>query len=514
MNHSNKTNNTVSVGLALRLPETAFTRRGIAFRPRDDVWDWLDGPYHLHLNFLRFDGHTAFLREPLKHALMVFAKGSSSSHVNNLFRALVHFESTRDRETPLSAITVEEVSNYFARLQAHEKWRMGSLNVLLQKWVALALPGVEPDCSGYLRGRRKPGNTKGRAVLTRDPEHGPFSEAEYTALYKAVDTAYGKGELPLWVIVLMRLLFACGGRASQYASLKIIDFSARDGSFVLNLPQAKTREAHARSSLREFDVSPQTGRLIQEYVTSLNVLEYGGDAALFPESVVMVAGPTARQRKTDDLFFGHCTAISLSRVFRTALNRIAPPTERLNYSPMPVTPQRFRYTFGTRLAEEGASKLVIADRLGHVDLQQVGVYVQATPKIVENIDVAMGKQLAPLARAFKGQLVEDEEHSTQKGAPGSRIIDFRVSKDPIGSCAGRGCAFNKPDACYTCFKFEPWLDAPHEKVYHRLMEQRNRHAGDERIAAINDDAIRAVQEVIAECTAVWAQRRNDGQETA
>ncbi|MGF6977249.1 integrase [Paraburkholderia sp. JPY465] len=514
MNHSNKTNNPVSGELALRLPETAFTKRGIAFRPREDVWDWFDGPFRLRLDFLRFNGATSFLCEPLKHALMVFAKSSSSSYVSNLFQALTHFLSKRDEAVPLTAITVEEVSNYAARLQAHEKWRVATLNVLLQKWVALALPGVEPECTRYLRGRRKPGNTKGRAVLTRDPEDGPFSEAEYTSLYKAVDTAYGKGELPLWVAVLTRLLFACGGRVSQYASLKVVDFSVRDGSFVLNLPQAKTREAHARSSFKEFDLSPQTGRLIQDYVISLNVLEHGGDAALFPESVVLVAGPTERQRETDDLFFGHCTATSLSRVFRTALNRIAPPTERLNYSPIPVTPQRFRYTFGARLAEEGASKVVIADRLGHVDLQQVGVYVQATPKIVENIDAAMGKQLAPIASAFKGQLVEDEQHSTQRGAAGSRIIDFRVAKDPVGSCAGRGCGFSKPDACYTCFKFEPWLDAPHEKVYHRLMEQRNAHAGDERIAAINDDAIRAVQEVMAECAAVRAQRRKDEQETA
>lgn len=511
MKNSKKTNKELSSGLALRLPEIAFTRRGIAFRPNDDVWHWLDGPFKLHLDFRRLDGTVAFLREPLKHALLVFAKGSSASHLGNLFQAFMHFLAVRDQSIPLSAITTAEVSNYAARLKASESWRLSTLNVLLQKWGMLGLYGVEPDCTQYLREKHKPENAKGRAVLTRDPEDGPFTEAEYTALYKAVDAAYGKEEVSPWIAVLTRLLFACGGRISQYASLKLTDLTVRDGSFVLQLPQVKTREKHSRVSFKEFDLSPQTGRLALEYIDSLKAMEYCADAVMFPESIVMVSGPRVERRADNDLFFGHCTSDTLSKGFRDALNAIAPPTERLQFEPIPVTPQRFRYTFGVRLAEEGASKTVIADRLGHTDLQNVGVYVQASPKIVENIDKAIGTQLAPLARAFKGLLVEGEQHSTHKGAPGSRIIDFRVSKAPVGSCAGKGsgCAFNKPVACYTCFKFEPWLDAPHEKVLHRLQAEREKWASDERVAAINDDAIRAVQEVIAECVQVWEQREKE-----
>lgn len=511
MTNSNKTNEQLPSGLALRLPDTAFTRRGIAFNPNDDVWTWFDGPFKLHLDYRKFVGPYALFREPLKHALLFFAKGSSSSHLNNLFQEFVHFLALRDHTIPLTAITATEVANFAARLKEHEKWRVGRLNVLLQKWGALGLHGIEPDCTKYLRERRKPGNIKGKAVLTRDPVEGPFTEAEYTALYKAVDAAYGAGDVSQWVAVLTRLLFACGGRISQYASLKIRDVTVRDGLFVLLLPQAKTRESHARMSFKEFDLSPQTGRLVQEHIESLKVMGHDDDSALFPESILMMLGTSTNRRAEGDMFSGHCTSRELSKRFSAILSAIAPPTERLEFAPIPVIPKRFRYTFGTRLAEEGASKTVIADRLGHADLQQVGVYVQASPKIVENIDKAMGTQLAPLARAFKGQLVEGEEHSTHKGAPGSRIIDFRVSKDPVGSCAGKGggCAFNKPVACYTCFKFEPWLDAPHQKVLQRLQVERDKWASDERLAAINDNAILAVQEVIAECAVVWAQREQE-----
>jgi integrase len=463
------------------------------------------------LDFRKLALSEAFPRDSLKHSLVVFAKRSSASHVGNLFNAFVHLLALRVDSAPLISITAVEVSNYAARLQDHEKWRVGTLNVLLQKWEALGLSGVEPDCTQYLRERRKPGNEKGAAVRTRDPEEGPFSEAEYSALYKAVDAAYGAGEVPRWIAVLTRLLFACGGRISQYASLKVSDLAGRQAPFVLSLPQVKTRGVHSRVSFKEFDLSPQTGRLVLEYIEELRAQGHDDNAPLFPETVVMTLGSREELRSEEDLFFGHCTRDALSRVFREIVNPIAPPTERLEFKPIPVTPSRFRYTFGTRLAEEGASKAVIADRLGHVDLQHVDVYFEASPKIVENIDKAMDSQLAPLAQAFRGRLVEDEEHSTHKGAPGSRIIDFRVSKAPVGSCGckGQGCGFSRPTACYTCFKFEPWLDAPHEKVLQRLQDERNRWESDERLAAINDDAIRAVQEVIAECAQANAQRRSE-----
>lgn len=294
--------------------------------------------------------------------------------------------------------------------------------------------------------------------------------------------------------------------ALQYASLKILDFNP--DTLVLQLPQAKTREEHSRVRFLEFDISPQTGRLIADHVAELKASGYDGDAPFFPEGLVMRRKPSVQLRAPSDLFYGHCDPPALSSRFRQEIGEIAPPTPRLDYASMPVSPQRFRYTFGTRMAEEGASKVVIANRLGHTDLQNVEVYFSASPKIVENIDKAMGPLLAPLARAFQGYLVEDEASSTQKGAPGSRIIDFRVSADPVGGCSqcARGCAFNKPVSCYTCFRFEPFLDAPHAEVLQRLLKDREKWAGDPRMAAINDESIRAVEEVIALCEQVRQQR--------
>ena len=47
------------------------------------------------------------------------------------------------------------------------------------------------------------------------------------------------------------------------------------------------------------------------------------------------------------------------------------------------------------------------------------------------LDKVMDAMLAPLANAFRGRLIKGEDQSTHKGAPGSRIIDFRISSAPI-----------------------------------------------------------------------------------
>lgn len=494
-----------STALVVALPERVFTRGGGSFDPREDLWEWANGPFNARLDFRLYShGFEAFVPS-LKQALLPFVKGHSSAHVSNLQRAFSHFAGVL-RTCPEKTISAQLISNYAAKLGARDVGRLGTLNCLLQKWVHLGLPGVEPECATYLLELRKPGNKKGEAVRTRNPVEGPLSEDEYTALYSSVNAAYGRGDFPLWMLLLTRLLLACGGRISQYASLKLGDFDCAE--LVLSLPQAKTREEHARSSLLDFDIGPQTGQLIADYTNGLRVDGYDENSAFFPQALVMPRGPRKQMRGIGDLFYGHCVPSALSTRFKILLAEIAPPTSRLDFAPMPLVPKRFRYTFGTRLAEEGASKVVIANRLGHADLQHVDAYVEASPKIVENIDRTMGVLLAPLARAFKGQVVEDEEHTTHKGIPGSRIIDFRVSADPVGSCAGKGsnCAFNKPVACYTCFRFEPWLDAPHEEVLKRLQVERGKWSTDDRMAAVNDEPIRAVLEVIALCTPIWQQR--------
>ena len=472
--------------------------------PREDVWQWTDGPFNARIDFRRYtNGYEDFV-PALKRCLIPFVKGYSCGYVQNLEIAFRHFVE-RLGDCPKRAIDISDISSYREKLPLKDRWRLGRFSCLIQKWVELGLPGIQPDCAIYLIEQRIPGNIKGEAVRTRDPISGPLSEDEYTALHSAANAAFGRNALPLWALLLTRLLLACGGRISQYASLKICDFDS--STSVLKLPQVKTGEIHTRTSFLEFDISPHTNRLIANYFSELAQDPNRSSSAFFPAAIVMARGARG-DRTPEDLFFGHCSPAKLSQRFNVLMRPICPPTQRLDYAPIPLTAKRFRYTFGTRLAEEGASRVLIANRLGHADLQYVEVYVTASPKIVESIDRAMGAGLAPLASAFKGQLVRDETQTTHKGSAGSRIIDFRTSAAPVGSCASKaqGCSFDKPVACYACFRFEPWLDAPHDKLLNRLLKDRETWLGDERMAAVNDESIRAIEEVIALCSEAQAQR--------
>lgn len=492
--------------LVILLPESATTKSGVQFSPRENPWHFQDGTTAVHIDFDRIPSGCCTLEQSLRWTLVSVFRSLAPMTVQNLFDTFVHFGSKlAGAGIACSSIGVREIQAYRAALLPHEQWRVATFNALIQRWFLLNHPGVDEEGVQYLREARKGGNSKGDAVRTHDPEKGPFTEKEYTLLYRALDQAYGAGALEGWAFVLGRLLFATGARISQYASMKLCDLKVSadsDGrTFTVDVPLVKQGEEHSRKRLKPYALSPQTGQLLFDYINGAKARGAATDAPLFPSK---------REGAGNGVFKGHCAGVELSRRFVQAVSPHAPVTHRLNGAALPVTPRRFRYTLGTRLAEEGCSKAVIADRLGQSDLQNVDVYYEASPKIVENIDAALFEPLAPIAQAFHGRLIEGDSQATRAGAPGASIRDLRVSVDVIASCATDGeCGFLKPVACYTCFKFEPWLDGPHEKVLARLLQEREKHQADPRVAAVNDDTILAVREVIAECAAVKAQRRGE-----
>ncbi|MBA2960696.1 MULTISPECIES: site-specific integrase [Ramlibacter] len=499
-----KSDKTSANALISALPKEAFTKNGVKFFPRENPWKFQDGVVAVHINFDRIASECRALELSLRWTLMSALRGMAPRYAQNLFEAFVHFsQKLQAAGTGCISVGVREIQAFKAQLLPHEQYRVGTLNALLQRWFSLNQPGVDEESIDYLRESRKPGNRKGHAVRTHDPVRGPFTAIEYTLLYRALDQAYGAGELAVWSFVLGRLLFATGARISQYASMKLCDLkvdTTPDGrrTFTVYVPQVKKGDEHSRKQLKPFELSPQTGQLVLDYIEASLAKGAASDAPFFPSN---------RPSAGAGAFLGHCTGQELSQRFREAIEPHVPTSHRLNGADLPVSPTRFRYTFGTRMAEQGCSRAVIADRLGHSDLQNVEVYFEVSPELAEDIDEALSSSLAPIAQAFHGRLIENGSQATFAGEPGSTIFDFRLAKSGLGSCGTKAyCGFDKPVACYTCFKFEPWLDAPHEKVLHRLIEDRERHRTDKSIATVNDDAIIAVREVISDCAAVRAQR--------
>lgn len=492
---------------ATELPVLARTRSGIEFDPRADRWAYGESTYNTSLDFSSLRGVGRDFIKSAKLTLLWYAENMSQPHLVNMFMRLAHFLRFIEgkRVAPLTEITAPDLINYRATLTDATSWYFGSLAGLLKKWHGLGYPGVTDDAIMLLRQLRTKGNRKGEAVLTHDPMHGPYTDIELQSIQAALDRAYAEGGIDREAYLLAYLFMLLGQRAVQYAALKVCDVAvttAQDGTsiYTLRVPRAKQRNKLSRTEFKDRLLTPKIGELLVQHANEIRAAFHGRlpDASYAP----LFPAKQARARVPKGFEF-HRTSQSLADSLERTLNKLRVMSERTG-QPLHITATRFRRTVATRAAMEGHGELIIAELLDHTDTQNVGVYIEARPEIVERIDRAMAMHLAPMAQAFAGVIIDDESKATRAGDPSSRICDprFDPSMKPMGSCGKHGfCGFLAPIACYTCVSFQPWLDGPHEAVLDYLIAERERLASqtDLRIASVNDRTILAVAEVVRLC---------------
>lgn len=497
------------------LPEQARTLSGVQFDPHAERWSYRDNSDNASLNFTKFRLVADSFMAASKLTLLWYAENMSLSHLTNMYWRLEHLlrTVTADRDEPLKEITSQDLINYRATLRKRDSWYLGSLSGLLQKWHELGYPGVTDDAVALLKQMRFQGNLKGEAVLTMDPEHGPFTDIEVQSIQAGLDRDLSADQISLENYLLVYLYMLLGQRSVQYAGLKVCDVGvslSKDGvpMYTLRIPRAKQRAQLSRTEFKDRVLIQQIGKLLVEYANQVRA-EYAdrlpdpSEAPLFPAKQSRLNEPAG--------FKFHRTSGSLANSLERVLNKLNITSERTG-KPIHITATRFRRTVGTRAATEGHGELIIAELLDHTDTQNVGVYVEATPGIVERIDRAVAMQLAPLAQAFAGVLIADESQAARAGDPSSRICDphFDVSMKPMGNCGKHGfCGSLAPISCYTCSNFQPWLDGPHEAVLSHLISERERFlaTSDIRIASINDRTILAVAEVVRRCEEIRIEAR-------
>lgn len=495
------------------LPSLARTRGGACFDPRADKWVYRDGINNVSLDFAPTSVLGGGFQQSLKAVLLWYAESVSASHLMNVHSRVVHFLRfiSGDGTRRISEISSTDVLNYKSSLTASTAWYLGTLSGVLKKWNALGISGVTDDAVSLLKGLRVKGNAKGVAVLTMDPVDGPYTNIELEAILAALDSAYVEGTIDDTPYLLAWLFIALGQRPAQYAALKVCDIltgssEAGDVAYVLRVPRVKQRNVHPRAEFKERPLDARIGGHLFEYAQRVKSSYTGrladpSQAPLFPQT-------RPRSKQASGYEFHH-TGLSMAEVLKAALNKLQVCSERTG-DLLHITPVRFRRTVGTRAAQEGHGELVIAEMLDHSDTQNVGIYVAAVPEIAARIDKAVAMELAPLAQAFTGRLIQDESEATRHDDPSSRIIDLRIdrSAQPMGSCGQYSfCGFSAPIACYTCKNFEPWLDGPHEAVLAHLLSKRDQllKTTDERMASINDRTILAVAQVIQSCQASLAK---------
>jgi len=504
-----------SANRADELPELITLRSGAKLDPREMQWAFMDGVSYVSMNFKELPVQVAPLLTSLKRVLIDVLKKGSPIYASNLFRNFNRLAYViAERTETISLISEVHVANYIGKYSINDKLGLESqLAALLNRWVKLQISGVSAEAVKLLNARKKPGNTKGVAVLTLDPVKGPFTEYELQQVTTELNNAYASKILDEQNFFLAWLAILTGQRISQYCALKIKDLVRNEDAYgellyEILIPKAKQQGESIRDSFLHRPLTRMFGEKLWQYCNQVRVEYpmYGENAPMFP------SGRQHREgMQINEEFEGHWASNELANAFREALSVLAPVSPR-TMKPMNLAIGRFRDTLGTRAAQEGFGELVIAEILGHSDTQNVRVYTAALPEIASRIDKKLASELAPIANAFMGVILIRTEDATFAGDATSQITDYRHAKSGIGNCGTKiDCRFSAPIACYTCPSFEAWLDAPHEKLLEHLMQDRDRlmASSGPRIAAVNDLTIIAVQRVVDECARIKRGIRNE-----
>lgn len=504
----------------LFLPECVSTRSGQIFDPRAQRWVFRDGVKEVSMPFSDLGLEEVPWFDGFKLALVWQLKNASPSHAVNVHVRSRHFFRYLVRQYGAlpQVIAAEHLISYSADPVVIKRGYLSGLGGFLQQWHSLGYPGVSESVVDFYKSVRLKGNEKGVAIRTMDPHKGPLTVMETAALLDALSSALRDKKVSAADYLLAWLVVALGMRPIQYAALKVCDFKVirpKNGeeTFVLAIPRAKQRWiVDMRSLSRERAILPEVGRLLLLHVQAVKQSYFG----LISDVEMAPMFPTKRKQRQSLGYEFHNSSAALGQLIRATLGSLDVRSHRTGEL-LNVSAVRFRRTVGTRAAEEGHGPLVIAELLDHSDTQSVGVYVEATPEIIERLDRAIAIHMAPLAQAFAGKLIKGESEATRGADPSSRIIDLRVDRSgqAMGSCGQYShCGFSAPIACYRCSCFEPWLDGPHERVLEYLLDRREKllETTDHCIASVNDLAIIAVAEVVKRCAD--AKKNEPGRESS
>ncbi|CAM2191449.1 Phage integrase [Paraburkholderia kururiensis] len=376
--------------------------------------------------------------------------------------------------------------------------------------------GFDQELATVLENQVIGGNPKGRAVLSDDPNEGPLRHVETLALQVRLlaEMQTPPDSLDELLVTWTCMSFGIYPKAMQYLNEEdLIRTDLPDGGvrYELRIPRLKKRGVNPRDEFHVRPVDPRIGKLFeQKKLENQAIWKYafmGRDSRhmqrpMFPASsrdLSLVGTPF-------EVHALRSTKAWFAKQLELFVERAAIQAE--DGSPLRVTARRLRYTFATRLVKEGASPTELAQALDHSDLQHVMVYFNNRSDMVVSLDKAFALRLAPVAQIFMGVVIKNETEALRGDDPASRIhfadsTEQKKKLRTVGSCGSFGfCGLHAHIACYTCFKFQPWLEGPHEKVLEELLRERedllNRGA-DLKIVEANDLPILAVAQVVRRC---------------
>jgi len=402
---------------------------------------------------------------------------------------------------------------------ALSKDRFEAFRMATKKWHDLGYPGVHPEAYDLLCAIRIRKQQKLAPVRSWDPKKGPLTAAEHQDFIEAAIEAFDSGKLSLSCLAMGLLLAHSGRRPVQLLHLRLRDLLPRNGDqYMLSVPRAKQHGGSVGSDYNEFALSRELWIILRSHRDDVirratEMLSFAAPIATLHELPMWPRFDKLSALTSLEELRGEIERKSLlygNNYLDVVLKSIGKATQvhstRVD-GPIPLYPYRFRYTVGVAAAREGYSELEIAELLDHLSTDQMDAYTKSVPEHAQLLQAALGSDMRPYARMFQGQIVDNEADAERGGDPRSRVT---LKGSGMGTCGSYGyCGAGVPIPCYTCHKYQPWVDGPHEKVLEYLVAERQAQleaTGDEGISAVLDRTIVAVTEVIRLCRQKREQR--------
>jgi hypothetical protein len=481
------------------------------------VWSLNHAVSSVRLDFRKLGINSpGFLTAVVKYIADLVAV-SSVDNVRNTFdtlRFLQRSEHFRECDAVGGALDLRLISE-LRLVNNFAAWRLHYVRAWYRWCAKRDFPQFSSEISGEMDDVKIPGNPKGVAVRTRDPEQGALDELETIALVTKLKEL-GPVVLSAFERALVWLALAFGSNPLAFSLLREEDFQsiketgANRVQHLLKIPRIKKRNPFFRAAFHtkrpDYVIGGHIAALIKEGVESRrkNGWPEGCAFPLFPRGAPqagLLGGPMHE-------FAMHYDSGDLTRALKSAVAKLNVISHRTG-KPINVTTMRFRRTFATRAVEENVSPAELAAMIDHTDLQNVQVYFETRSNIVDRLDAAMAVKLGPLADAFMGKIVATEAEAENGSDPSKRIPWFRraAGRPPeragnLGTCASGPCSQFAPISCYTCRKFQPWKEGPHREILQWLCDERERKKAeglDPQIVGVHDATILAIGEVVAAC---------------
>lgn len=343
------------------------------------------------------------LQNSMVETLLFYVDNYSLVYAKNILQGLIY---SFKYNLP-SEINKYFIWSLYANIDEKNHSYFLSTKCFLKKWYELCLPGVDSEAYSYICEIRAKGKSAGEVVASMDPVKGPFTESEIRGIAQKSKFAVKNNTLDNQIYLIIMLLITTGRRISQILNLRVRDLGGYSENEYLNVPRAKQR-AHSRDLFREIKIESelwsQLVSLKDENLKFLKGISFINNDISGYDNIPIFLNKKIKN-KVKEIISVRDMALNKSQV-NYALRKFVEDnnvlSERTNQL-IKMNPNRFRYTFGTKLAQQGASIHEIAYALDHSSTACAGVYIKNEPGRVEAIDKAVTPYLKDIADIFMGK---------------------------------------------------------------------------------------------------------------